>query len=954
VNCSMWNVQSMVNKTPKLMEHLMDRDPGIVFISETWLMSDSNDITALLKSYGYKLVHDKRKNRAKETGGGVGILLKLGMKHKHIHIKPYSSFELTMVKLFCDRGKPLLLVCVYRLLFISVKTFLDEIVKLFEVLASSPEEVILAGDINIHMDVDNAYSTRFNDILNSFNFIQYIDFPTHKLGHTLDIVATFDGGLYLSGFVSNQYDVSDHFLVDFHLQFAPEVKNEREISYRNSKCMDTVKFESDLVERLHLSDTLSFGDNILRYNETLSNVLNEHAPIKTKAIKILLDAPWFDSEYVNLRRLRRKAEVQYKKTGSVVHKENYVSLRKQCTDLAHKKKCRYYGDKLDGANNKILYSEINRLLDKKQELVLPDSKSDGELANSFINYFTEKIEKIRSTFPVDGVQSSSSFVQSSSSFDGSTEKLSTFECVTNDEIRQIVLSYGVKCSPDDPIPANILTNHLDTFVPIWSKLVNLSLREGSMDCLKNAVLLPLIKEMDEQMDKDSLKNYRPVSNLLFVGKLIERIVAVRLNNHMTENNLHSDFQYGYKKGHSTETLLLKVVNDLLISCDNNMPCILMLLDLSAAFDTVDQDKLLTILQNEIGIEGTALKWFASFLRNRTQKVKIGNSYSAEVPLKYGVAQGSVLGPDLFNIYIRSLCKYLKPSHFSIFGFADDHQLLKSFLPILQVHALGENIQHCFKMIAEWMNEFFLRLNGSKTKIFIVMPPSLAHTICIRGTFIDESCVRFVHSAKNLGVVLDEELTFELQIVKVVKSCFFSIRNLSRIKHFLTFEQLRTAICACVFSKLDYCNSLYYGVNQHLIDKLQSVQNSAARLLRKKAGINNNDFTISQYINKCHWLRVRERITFKICLLVHKSLCGAAPQSLQKLFVYNTSERTLKLIQYPFKSSYGKRSFSRIGPRIWNLLPANLREEQDTPKFKTSLKTFLFERNEHFMLKLHEV
>ena len=207
-----------------------------------------------------------------------------------------------------------------------------------------------------------------------------------------------------------------------------------------------------------------------------------------------------------------------------------------------------------------------------------------------------------------------------------------------------------------------------------------------------------------------------------VGKLIERIVSKRLNEHMEKNNLHSDFQHGYKKGHSTETLLLKVVNDLLLACDNHLPSIVMLLDLSAAFDTVDQAKLLYILQSEIGIEGIALNWFESFLKGRTQKVKIGDVYSDESGLNYGVAQGSVLGPDLFNIYIRSLKKQVEPSRFSIFGFADDHQLIKTFLPSFQVDAFDYDINHCFKLIAEWMTFFFLRLNASKTKILIITLP----------------------------------------------------------------------------------------------------------------------------------------------------------------------------------------------------------------------------------------
>ena len=199
------------------------------------------------------------------------------------------------------------------MLFIPDTTFLEEIVKLFEVLASSLDDVILAGDVNIHMG-----------ILNSFNFIQHVNFPTNKFGHTLDIVATLDGGIHVSNLVSNQYDVSHHYLVDFCIQFTPELKVQKEISYRNSKSMDLAKFESNP----HLSDTLSFGENVTLYNKKLSKVLNEHTPIKTKTIKIVQNAPWFDSECKNLRRLCHKVENQYKKTGLAVHKENYVSLHK--------------------------------------------------------------------------------------------------------------------------------------------------------------------------------------------------------------------------------------------------------------------------------------------------------------------------------------------------------------------------------------------------------------------------------------------------------------------------------------------------------------------------------------------------------------------------------------------------------------------------------------------------
>ena len=353
-----------------------------------------------------------------------------------------------------------------------------------------------------------------------------------------------------------------------------------------------------------------------------------------------------------------------------------------------------------------------------------------------------------------------------------------------------------------------------------------------MNNLKSGVLNPLIKELNATVDTENFKNYRPVTNLVIISKLIERVVQVRLEEHMVKNELLTSKNYAYVKKHSTELLLLKVVNDLYRSFDQNMPSVVILLDLSAAFDTVDHNKLLDILENDIGITGTALRWFASFLKGRTQRVKIGSTYSDAVELLYGLAQGSVLGPQLFKIYIRSLYKYVEPTKFKIEGFADDHQLIKQFIISLQRKALGEDIVLCLNHIGIWMNEFFLKLNPSKTKILILAPPSIQPEIVIRGAFLDNECIRFVSSAKNLGVILDDELRFSEHINYVVKSSFTYIRKLSQIKGYLSEEELKQLVCSGVFTKIDYCNALFYGINHNLTRKLQQVQNSAVRLVFK--------------------------------------------------------------------------------------------------------------------------
>ena len=440
------------------------------------------------------------------------------------------------------------------------------------------------------------------------------------------------------------------------------------------------------------------------------------------------------------------------------------------------------------------------------------------------------------------------------------------------------------------------------------------------------------------------KNCRPVTNLVIISKLVERVVQLRLEEHMNRNNLLTVKNYAYKKDHSTELLLLKVVNDLYQSFDRNMPSVVILLDLSAAFDTVDHDKLLEILEKDIGVTGIALKWFESFLKGRTQRVKIGDSYSYVMELMFGVPQGSVLGPILFKIYIRSLYKYVEPTKFRIEGFADDHQLIKQFLISLQQTALGKDIVQCLNHIDKWMNEYFLKLNPSKTKILVLAPPSVQPEIIIQGVFFENACIRFVRSARNLGILLDSELSFVDQINKVLRSCFGTIRKLSQIKGFLSEEQLKQLVCSYIFMNLDYCNSLYYGINSRLIRKMQHVQNCAVRLVSKNRIPSG---CLDQVITEFHWLKVKYRPIYKILLIVHNCIQGKAPEEIQQMIKTGDSLRTMNLQETKFHNKYGNRAFSHAGPKLWNLLPKVVRNETDTDKFKNNLKSFLMLRGEEF-------
>ena len=173
-------------------------------------------------------------------------------------------------------------------------------------------------------------------------------------------------------------------------------------------------------------------------------------------------------------------------------------------------------------------------------------------------------------------------------------------------------------------------------------------------------------------------------------------------------------------------------------------------------------------------------------------MRINNSYSDGKTLDYGLAQGSVLVPRLFNIYVHPFYPYIQALAYEVEGFADDHQLFKSFVPLYQTEVWYND---CLKSVSTWMNTYFLKLNKTKTKILVLAPPNVMSSIEIHGTFMGNKTFRFVSSAKNLGVWLDENLDFKTHICKVVSSCFMVLREIWKVKTFLPKECLYVLLYA---------------------------------------------------------------------------------------------------------------------------------------------------------------
>ncbi|KAK3554541.1 hypothetical protein QTP70_025392 [Hemibagrus guttatus] len=350
-------------------------------------------------------------------------------------------------------------------------------------------------------------------------------------------------------------------------------------------------------------------------------------------------------------------------------------------------------------------------------------------------------------------------------------------------------------------------------------------------------------------------------------KILERVVCNQLSDYLMQNNLHDPNQSGFKAAHSTETALLAVTEKLHAARSAKLSSVLILLNLSAAFDTVNHKTLLSTLRS-LGICGTAGEWFASYLDGRSYQVTWKGLTSAPRRLSTGVPQGSVLGPLLFSLYTHSLGKVISSHGFSYHCYADDTQLIFSFPP--SDTTASARISACLADFSSWMTAHQLKLNPSKTELLIIPgDPSPAQDLAIS---LSNSMISPTASARNLGVTMDNQLSFSSPVTNVTRSCRFLLYNIRRIRPFLSTQATQVLVQSLVISRLDYCNSLLAGLPLNAIRPLQKIQNAAAPLVFNLPKFSHT----TPLLRSLHWLPVAARIRFKTLMLAYKAKNGPAP------------------------------------------------------------------------------
>jgi hypothetical protein len=431
-----------------------------------------------------------------------------------------------------------------------------------------------------------------------------------------------------------------------------------------------------------------------------------------------------------------------------------------------------------------------------------------------------------------------------------------------------------------------------------------------------------------------------------------------LSKHLILHNLYVPVQSAYRADHSTETALLKVVNDLLLTVDDGDAAVLALLDQSSAFDTIDHSILLHRLNALFGISGIVHSWFSSYLSGRLQSVCIAGVPSAAVLLLFGVPQGSVLGPILFTLYNSPIHSISQKHSVADHYYADDDQKYLRF-------ALGDSnseqadqqrafsqLSSCIAETKMWMADNFIQLNDPKTDALVVFSEFSKRKPAKIDLVVGAASITSSSSVRNLGVILDENLTMRQQITKTCRSANFHLRRIAKVRKYLSRSATAQLVSAFVLSQMDYGNSLLAGLPADRLKPLKRVQLSAARVV---TGARRRD-RMTPHLMDLHWLPIPYRIDFKIAVLTYRCLNGCAPSYLSSLLhrrSTNMGGRALRSASAPSAlydlvlppihiKSLGKRAFSSYAPAIWNALPVSVRSSSTLPSFRAALKRHYFQ------------
>ena len=931
----------------------------ILCLDESKLSYDFPDAQFHIEGYKYPPFRRDRvsKNQTNDClGGGKLIFIKDGLITKRLKDLETATAESICLELTISKRK-WFIVYAYRPESINRSLFFEEIKRTLNLAVNLYDNIILAGDLNVDMDIPSKDVHGYlSDICDTFDLTNLIKGKTctqSEQGSSLDVILTnrprsFQKSCLIETGISDHHKLVMTFL-RCHFQKLPA----KHILYRSYKHFNEESFLNDL-------RSLQFND--LKQNpteaydlltKTFSRLVEKHAPLKSKKIRGN-QAPFMTKEYSKAIMNKSKMRNKYNKWKSRENYLNYQKSKSHCKKTGYSVKRKHFQKVTEngimtskkfwdtvkpiltnkgGTNgNVIILEENGKLISKEEELVEifndhyinivktttgspplslgnpADPRCDAATVRDIIDKFTSHpcVMKIREHFE-----------DSEFSF--------SLPLATRDEINKIIKSIDIsKATGPDNIPPKLVKMSADIIDEHMTNIINFDISNNSFpDNAKVAHIRTIYKKL-ERMNK---VNYRPVSILNTFSKIHERYIQEKLTPLI--DKCLSVFISAYRKKYSTNHVLIRLIENWKKHLDNKKFVGAVLMDLSKAFDCVPHD-LLIAKMDAYGFDFDTLVFLYSYLKRRKQSVKINNIFSSFQVLLSGVPQGSILGPILFNLFINDMFLWIENAELD--NFADDNTIsgfansIPELIKVLEAES---------EIAIDWFNKNEMIANASKFHAIIVNRCGRhtgAHKLNIAGELIESE-----DSVPLLGVEIDNKLNFGKHIRNLCKKAAGQLNAICRIRNVIGREETKILIQSFIFSNFNYCPIVWMHCSTESMRKIERIQERAYRILH-------NDYT-STYDDLLHQINDTTMEVKRLRILaieVFKTLNNLNPPYMKEIIEKNRENSNyplnLKMQSHRFVT-YGENSIRVTAPRVWNALPEYFKVQRSFESFKKLIKTW---------------
>ena len=926
------NTQSMVSTFDEFMLFVNKYDFDVITLTETWL-KDNPFLLEYVNIDGYTMYFHNRDNK---RGGGVGIYIKENIKHKLrkdiVNVDP--ALEHLWIEIDGKNKHSKLLLCVaYQPNFTHQEK--AEWLENFDRIIGTATlgwtgNVVITGDFNIDLMSNSQIKDSYLEMLRSFDLVQHVNSPSRKGTSLIDHITTNSSCKVKFCEVLPTPEISDHDAVFACIntrvaRFEPRFKIIRDMKNFDlpAYIADTATIPFNLV---YATDCT--GDGLNTLNHLLFSCIERHTPLKR--IKVTRpQAPWMkDLTISNLQqRFHEKRTLAHQTQIDSDWKEFRDARNALKREIKHTKKS-FYRRLLASKKPKEVWKLIHRFLHPKKSVI---SIQPSELNAHYLS----TAPRILGSKPTSVADIELLLRDSATEVDQEFE----FQPVTYNQVLKEIKSLRSDCSAGyDNLPVSLVKPIADHLASPLTHIINTGIAENTFHQQWKIGKVTPIPKTEQSITPDQ---FRPVTVLPILSKIFERLMARQIINYIEQNQIYKQTMSGFRKRHSTETILMKIRNDITGAMNKGEVTLAAFLDYSKAFDTVDYKILLTKLRR-IGFSNKAAMLMLSYLSDRRQFVEIDDKKSDFGTVLFGVPQGSILGPVLFNLYTVDLQDNVDGGNTN--QYADDTTNYEHCKPV-NIPATIINMTLSLDQLKQWSTSNNLAFNNKKTKIMLFSTSRMGklHDLMNpnHATFhihhMDQRIER-ITVYKLLGIQFDQNLNWETHIEKICQSVYSKLYVLRYLRRTASFRLRKQLAETLLISKIHYCCSLFWNLPQTQLKKLD-------KLLCRIASFVTLKYSTIEDVIQLGWLPFQQQIHFELLKLAHRSIYqNDFPSYLKgfKLRVVGRETRNVEEIVSKYETNVSEKLFIGKASRLLNDLPKAIREEPDHKKFRCSLKKYLLD------------